>query len=59
LEAVITTETGGTEFKPTEGDGKYRDGLYKRLCLVNGFYQQEIPWLPNKKNEFNFKIVKR
>lgn len=59
LEAVIPKETRGLVFKDTEGDGKYPDGLYKRLCLVNGFYQQEIPWFPNQKNELNFKIVKR
>ncbi len=59
LEAVITKETGAFEFQPTEGDGKYPDGFYKRLCLVNGVYQREIPWFPNKKNELNFKIVKR
>ena len=59
LEAVIPKETGGTEFQATEGNSKYPDGLYKRLCLVNGFYQQEIPWFPNQKNKLNFKIVKR
>jgi hypothetical protein len=59
LEAVITKETADVIFQPTEGDRKYPDGFYKRLCLVNGFYQKEIPWIPNKKNEFNFKIVKR
>lgn len=59
LEAVITKDTAGVEFKPTEGVGKYSDGLYKRLCLVNGVYQQEIPWSANKKNELNFKVVKR
>ena len=59
LEAVITKDTAGTEFQATEGNGKYPDGLYKRLCLVNGIYQKEIPWLANKKNELNFKIVKR
>ena len=59
LEAVIPKEAGGVVFKPTEGDGKYTDGLYKRLCLVDGIYQQEIPWLADKKNELNFKIVKR
>jgi hypothetical protein len=47
LEAVITKETVAIDFKPTEGDRKYPDGLYKRLCLVNGFYQKEIPWFPN------------
>ena len=59
LEAVIPKETGGVVFKPTEGDSKYPDGSYKRLCLVNGIYQQEIPWTANIKNELNFKIVKR
>ena len=59
LKAVIPKETGGVVFKYTDGDSKYPDGLYKRLCLVNGFYQQEIPWFPNQKNELNFKIVKR
>jgi hypothetical protein len=59
IEQIITKNTAGTEFQSTDGDGKYRDGFYKRLCLVNGVYQQEIPWLPNQKNEFNFKIVKR
>jgi hypothetical protein len=59
LEAVITKETGDVIFQTTDGDMKYPDGFYKRLCLVNGFYQKEIPWIPNKKNEFNFKIVKR
>jgi hypothetical protein len=59
IEQIITKETGATEFKPTDGDRKYPERLYRRLCLVNGVYQQEIPWLPNKKNEFNFKIVKR
>ncbi|MDZ7898985.1 MAG: hypothetical protein U5N85_13305 [Arcicella sp.] len=59
IEQVIPKETGGIEFQPTEGDGKYPDGSYKRLCLVNGVYQKEIPWIANRKNELNFKIVKR
>jgi hypothetical protein len=59
LESVITKETADVVFKDIEGDGKYPDGLYKRLCLVNGVYQKEIPWIANKKNELNFKIVKR
>ena len=59
LEATITKDTAGIEFGDSEGDGKYPDGLYKRLCLVNGVYQKEIPWIANKKNELNFKIVKR
>ena len=59
LEAVIPKGTGGTEFQPTgsithptsSNNNEYR-------CLVKGFYQQEIPWFPNQKNELNFKIFK-
>jgi hypothetical protein len=59
LEQIIPKETGGVNFQPTVGDYKYPDGLYKRLCLVNGVYQNSIPWEPGQKNELNFKIVKR
>jgi hypothetical protein len=59
LEAVIPKETADVIFQATEGNSKYYDGQYKRLCLVNGVYQQQIPWAAGKKNELNFKIVKR
>ena len=59
LEAVITNDTVGTEFKPTgsithptsSNNNEYR-------CLVKGIYQRIIPWLPNQRNELNFKIFK-
>jgi hypothetical protein len=59
LEAIITKDSAAVEFQATEGDGKYPDGSYKRLCLINGIYQKEITWIANTKNELNFKIVKR
>lgn len=60
LEAVIPKDTEGIEFQITgsiahptsSNNNEYR-------CLVNGVYQKVIPWLPNQKNELNFKIVKR
>jgi hypothetical protein len=60
LEGVIPSDTAGIVFKPigsfthptSSNNNEYR-------CLVNGLYQEIIPWYPNKKNELNFKIVKR
>ncbi len=59
IEAIITKDTAGIVFKPTgsityptsSNNNEYR-------CLVKGIYQQEIPLLPNQKNELNFKIFK-
>jgi hypothetical protein len=59
LEKIIPKSTGGITFQPTVGDNKYPDGLYERLCLVNGVYQRDIPLKTGEKNEFDFKIVKR
>lgn len=59
LEAVIPKETGEIEFQATgsithptsSNNNEYR-------CLVKGVYQKVVPWLPNQKNELNFKIFK-
>ena len=59
LEAVVTKNTADVVFKPTVGDNKYPDGLYERLCLVNGIYQYDIPFKEGQINELNFKIKKR
>ena len=58
LEVIVPNKAGLVDFQVTDGNGKYPDGLYVRLCLGNDVYQQIIPWSLNKKNELNFKVVK-
>jgi hypothetical protein len=60
LEGTVLSGAGLIDFNVISGrNSEYTDGLYKRLCLVNGIYQDIIPWTYGKKNDLKFKVVKR